>query len=135
MYKRQAITYPGITLRNLTGAEIKDALEDIADNLFNPDPYYQQGGDMVRVGGLTYSCTPSESIGHRISDLNLENGRSIEAGKSYKVASWASVNEQRGIPVWDVFASYLGSGKPLDTHGAGVTLRGVDGNPGIAEQG
>ncbi|MGB9118631.1 MAG: hypothetical protein WCC91_25785, partial [Bradyrhizobium sp.] len=59
------------------------------------------------------------------------NGRSIEAGKNYKVASWASVNEQRGTPVWDVFASYLGSGKPLGARGVGVTLRGVDGNPGI----
>ena len=130
-----AISYGETYVQSLTGAQIKDALEDICDNLFNPDPYYQQGGDMVRVGGLTYSCSPSESIGRRISDLNLENGRSIEAGKTYKVASWASVNEQRGIPVWDVFASYLGSGKPPDTPGAGVTLRGVDGNPGIAEQG
>jgi S-sulfosulfanyl-L-cysteine sulfohydrolase len=128
-----AISYGETYVQSLTGSQIKEVLEDICDNLFNPDPYYQQGGDMVRVGGLTYSCAPSENIGRRISDLKLENGRSIEAGKSYKVASWASVNEQRGLPVWDVFAGYLGSGKQSETHGAGVALKGVDGNPGIAE--
>ena len=128
-----AISYGETHVQSLTGSQIKDALEDICDNLFNPDPYYQQGGDMVRIGGLTYSCTPSESIGRRISDLKLENGRSIEAGKRYKVASWASVNEQRGLPVWDVFAGYLGSGKQSETHGAGVILKGADGNPGITE--
>ena len=71
-------------------------LEDVCDNLFNADPYYQQGGDMVRVGGLSYTCTPAESVGKRISELKLEGGRTLEAGKSYKVAGWASVNEQSG---------------------------------------
>ena len=127
-----AISYPETYLQTMTGSQIKDALEDVCDNLFNPDPYYQQGGDMVRVGGFTYSCTPAENIGHRISDLKLDNGRSIEAGRNYKVASWASVVEQPGMPVWDVFARYLGSGKPPDARSAGVSLRGVDGNPGIA---
>jgi sulfur-oxidizing protein SoxB len=127
-----AISYPETYLQTITGSQIKDTLEDVCDNLFNPDPYYQQGGDMVRVGGFTYSCTPAENIGRRISDLKLDNGRSIEAGKNYKVASWASVVEQPGMPVWDVFASYLGSGKPPDARSAGVSLRGVDGNPGIA---
>jgi sulfur-oxidizing protein SoxB len=130
-----AISYPQTYVQNLTGNEIKATLEDICDNLFNPDPYYQQGGDMVRLGGLAYSCMPSEKIGHRISELKLENGRPIEAGKSYKVAGWASINEQQGIPVWDVLAGYLGSGTPPGKQGAGVTLKGVDGNPGIAEQG
>lgn len=64
---------------------------------------------MVRVGGLTYTCAPTADIGRRISDLKLDDGRSIEAGKNYNVASWASVNEQRGMPVWEVFARYLGS--------------------------
>jgi S-sulfosulfanyl-L-cysteine sulfohydrolase len=126
-----AISYPETYVQSLTGSQVKDALEDICDNLFNADPYYQQGGDMVRVGGFSYACSPAENIGRRISDLKLDNGRSIEAAKSYRVASWASVNEQRGVPVWDVFARYLGSGKPLETRDAGVTLRGVDGNPGI----
>jgi sulfur-oxidizing protein SoxB len=130
-----AISYGETYVQRMSGSQIKDALEDICDNLFNADPYYQQGGDMVRVGGFTYTCSPAENIGRRISDLKLDNGRSIEAARNYKVASWASVNEQRGIPVWDVFARYLGSGKPLEAQGAGVTLRGVDGNPGIAEPG
>jgi sulfur-oxidizing protein SoxB len=130
-----AISYPETCVQSMTGSQITDALEDVCDNLFNADPYYQQGGDMVRVGGFTYTCMPAENIGRRISDLKLDNGRSIEAGKSYKVASWASVNQQRGMPVWDVFARYLGSGKTLDARGDGVTLRGVDGNPGIAGHG
>jgi sulfur-oxidizing protein SoxB len=129
-----AISYAETYVQSLTGNQIKDALEDICDNLFNPDPYYQQGGDMVRVGGLTYTCTPSENVGRRISEIKFENGRSVEAGKSYKVASWASVNEQRGMPVWDVFASYLGSGAPYLSEDR-VTLRGVDSNPGIAPPG
>jgi sulfur-oxidizing protein SoxB len=130
-----AVTYPETYLQNMTGGQIKDILEDVCDNLFNPDPYYQQGGDMVRVGGFSYSCTPAESAGHRISGLQFDNGRAIEAGKSYKVAGWASVNETKGTPVWDVFAKYLRSQKMPDRHGAGVTLKGVDDNPGIAGQG
>jgi sulfur-oxidizing protein SoxB len=130
-----AITYPQTYVQSMTGSQIKDILEDVCDNLFNADPYYQQGGDMVRVGGFAYGCTPAESIGRRISDLKLDNGGSIEAGKSYKVAGWASVSAQQGMPVWDVFAKHLRSRKNLDRHDAGITLRGVDGNPGIAEQG
>jgi sulfur-oxidizing protein SoxB len=127
-----AVTYPEIYITSMTGAQIKDVLEDVCDNLFNPDPYYQQGGDMVRVGGLSYACTPSETVGKRISELKLDGGRTLEAGKSYKVAGWASVNEQKGAPVWDVVASHLRSGKPPNRDTPGVTLRGVDGNPGIA---
>jgi sulfur-oxidizing protein SoxB len=127
-----AITYPETYRVSMTGGQIKDILEDVCDNLFNADPYYQQGGDMVRVGGFAYTCTPGETAGRRISDLKLDNGRALEAGKSYKVAGWASVNEQQGKPVWDVFANYLRSGKTLAARGTGVTLRGVDDNPGIA---
>ena len=108
----------------MTGSQIKDILEDVCDNLFNADPYYQQGGDMVRVGGLAYTCSPAESVGRRISDLKLDNGTSLEAGKSYKVAGWASVNEQQGMPVWDVFAKHLRSGKMPAQRGTGVTLTG-----------
>lgn len=128
-----AITYPETYTQSMTGAQLKDVLEDICDNLFNADPYYQQGGDMVRVGGMSYTCSPAETTGHRISELKLDNGRAIEPGKSYKVAGWASVNEQKGAPVWDVFAKYLRSGKTADQRGSGVTLKGVEGNPGIAE--
>jgi sulfur-oxidizing protein SoxB len=129
-----AITYPETYVSRLTGAEIKNTLEDVCDNLFNPDPYLQQGGDMVRIGGLTYSCTPSETIGRRISDLKLNNGRTIEPHKHYRAAGWAAVNAQQGIPVWDVLAKQLGSGKPLVAATDNVALRGVTGNPGIAEQ-
>ena len=128
-----AITYPETYVQTMTGAQIKDVLEDVCDNLFNPDPYYQQGGDMVRVRGLTYTCTPAETVGKRISDLKLDKGHALEAGKSYKVAGWASVNPQSGKPVWDVFADYLRSGETLLPNGKTVTLKGVDGNPGIAE--
>ena len=102
-----AITYAQTTLNELTGAQIKEILEDIADNAFNPDPYRQQGGDMVRVGGMTYACNPNAAMGVRISDLRLA-GRPIEAGKRYKVAGWAPVAEgASGEPVWEVAARYL----------------------------
>jgi sulfur-oxidizing protein SoxB len=130
-----AITYPQTYVQAMTGGQIKDILEDVCDNLFNPDPYYQQGGDMVRAGGLIYTCTPAEAIGRRVSDLKLDNGRVLEAGKSYKVAGWASVNEQQGKPVWDVVAGYLRSSKSGGRHDNGVTLKGVDDNPGFTGQG
>jgi len=102
-----AVTYPYSTLNPLTGAEIKAIMEDVADNSFNPDPYLQQGGDMVRVGGMTYACNPLEKMGQRISDMRL-GGRPIEAGRRYKVAGWAPVAEGAGgEPVWDVAARYL----------------------------
>jgi S-sulfosulfanyl-L-cysteine sulfohydrolase len=130
-----AITYAATYTQSMTGSQIKDVLEDVCDNLFNADPYYQQGGDMVRVGGLSYACTPAESVGRRISELTLDNGRPLEAGKSYKVAGWASVNEQQGKPVWDVLADHLRAGKSLPPRGNDVILRGVEGNPGIAGTG
>jgi sulfur-oxidizing protein SoxB len=104
------ITYPGITMRDLTGTEIKDTLEDIADNLFNPDPYYRQGGDMVRTRGLSYACNARASAGRRISDLRL-NGTALAAGKSYRVAGWASVKEgdATGVPIWEPLQTYLRS--------------------------
>ena len=130
-----AITYPETYVLNMTGSQIKDILEDVCDNLFNADPYHQQGGDMVRIGGFTYTCTPAEGVGRRISDLKLDDGRPLESAKSYKVAGWASVNEQQGKPVWDVLARHLASGKIAAARGTGVTLNGVDDNPGIAGRG
>jgi sulfur-oxidizing protein SoxB len=129
-----ACTYPETYLQSMTGGQIKDILEDVCDNLFNTDPYYQQGGDMVRVGGMTYTCSPAEAVGHRISDLRLDNGRSLEAGKSYKVAGWASVNEQKGAPIWEVFAKHLRQGHATAGATATVTLKGVNGNPGWVTQ-
>jgi len=127
-----AVTYPETYVQHMTGTQIKDILEDVCDNLFNADPYYQQGGDMVRVGGMTYACTPAESVGRRISDLKLDNGRALDGRKSYKVAGWASVNEQTGAPVWEVLAKHLRAGKTSPQRGSDVTLKGVEDNPGIA---
>ena len=128
-----AITYPATTLNDLSGEMIKTILEDICDNLFNPDPYYQQGGDMVRVGGLTYTCTPGETMGKRISDMRLD-GKPIEAARLYKVAGWAPVAEGvTGEPVWDVVTKYLRERKTIAVPRLNVPkLIGIDGNPGIA---
>jgi sulfur-oxidizing protein SoxB len=102
MMDQLAITYPTTTVTEMSGETIKVVLEDVCDNLFNPDPYYQQGGDMVRVGGLEYTCTPGEKAGARISAMRL-NGKPIEAAKTYKVAGWAPVAEGvKGEPIWDV---------------------------------
>ena len=128
-----AITYPHTTLNDFSGEMIKTILEDVCDNLFNPDPYYQQGGDMVRVGGLTYTCTPRAAMGQRITDMRLD-GKPIEAAKTYKVAGWAPVAEgAKGDPVWDVIATYLRSRKTVGRVTPNVPrLEGVQGNPGIA---
>jgi S-sulfosulfanyl-L-cysteine sulfohydrolase len=131
-----AITYPETYVQEMTGGQIRDLLEDVCDNLFNPDPYHQQGGDMVRAGGLTYTCTPTAAMGDRISELRLDNGNPLEANRRYKVAGWASVNAQQGAPVWDVVAKYLRSGRMIPERlSAGVSLKGVDNNPGIAGSG
>jgi len=127
-----AITYPYSTLNELTGVEIKAILEDICDNLFNPDPYLQQGGDMVRVGGMTYACDPKARMGARISDLSL-NGRPIDAGKRYKVAGWAPVAEgASGEPVWDVVERYLKDRKTIAPRAPNVPrLIGMERNQGL----
>ena len=102
-----AITYPHTTLNELTGAEIKAIMEDVADNAFNADPYLQQGGDMVRVGGMTYAFRPAARIGARVSDLRI-GGEPVDPTKRYKVTGWAPVAEGiTGEPVWDVVARYL----------------------------
>jgi sulfur-oxidizing protein SoxB len=102
------ITYPETYVRGMSGEQIKLVLEDVADNLFNPDPFYQQGGDMVRVGGMDYFLDPAEGPGKRISEMQLDDGTPIQAGKIYKVAGWATVGEQApGPPIWDVVAEYL----------------------------
>ena len=107
------ITYPATTLNELTGQQIKDVLEDVGDNLFNPDPYYQQGGDMVRVGGLQYTCNPGEKAGRRISNMSIA-GKTVDPSKKYLVAGWASVQENvTGTPIWDVVAEYLRNAKVI----------------------
>jgi sulfur-oxidizing protein SoxB len=110
-------------------------MEDVADNLFNPDPYYQQGGDMVRVGGMDYTCDPTESMSNRISSMTLDDGRLIAPDKSYRVAGWASVNPQEGKAVSDVLAAYMRREKTIKVKRSNrVTLRGVAENPGAAKQ-
>jgi S-sulfosulfanyl-L-cysteine sulfohydrolase len=133
LMEQTAITYPQVVVNSLTGAAIKGILEDVCDNLFNPDPYYQQGGDMVRVGGLRYRCDPAQKIGSRISGMTL-NGKPLEAGKTYRVASWAPVAEgARGEPVWDAVARYLRAKKVIrSVEPNRPALIGVRGNPGLS---
>lgn len=132
LYTHTAISYPDVYVQQITGAAIKTVLEDVCDNLFNPDPYVQQGGDMVRAGGFDFTCTPGAAMGQRISDMARSDGTKIEADKTYKVAGWASVNlPQDGRPVWEVAANYLrGLGSVKLDHPSRVTLKGVNGNLG-----
>jgi sulfur-oxidizing protein SoxB len=128
-----ATTYSEVYVQEMTGEQIKSIMEDVCDNLFNPDPYYQQGGDMVRVGGLAYTCAPGAAAGSRISDLRLGSGKQLEAAQSYRVAGWASVNEQQGKPVWDIAAEYLKKTQHYRTSDtARVDVKGVSDNPGFA---
>ena len=137
MMDQLAITYPYATVTQMSGETLKTVLEDVADNLFNPDPYYQQGGDMVRVGGLQYTITPGEKAGSRISDMRLK-GKPVEAGKSYNVAGWAPVAEDAAKagnkPVWDVVETWLkGQGGRVKARSVNAPkLVGVAGNPGMA---
>jgi sulfur-oxidizing protein SoxB len=129
-----AITYPKSTLTNMTGEEIKNVMEDVADNLFNKDPYYQQGGDMVRIGGMTYAIDPTKKIGHRISDMAIR-GKPISPGRTYLVAGWASIHPQPDtLPdIWDVVAEYLRDKKNITINKPNTpVIKGVKGNPGLA---
>jgi S-sulfosulfanyl-L-cysteine sulfohydrolase len=139
MMDQLAITYPYATLTEMTGETIKTILEDVADNLFNPDPYYQQGGDMVRIGGLAYTMSPAEKMGARITDMRL-NGKPLEAAKQYKVAGWAPVAEEAktmpGVkPVWEHVETWLkaqgGRVKPRRINTP--TLVATQGNPGMVQ--
>jgi S-sulfosulfanyl-L-cysteine sulfohydrolase len=109
IYNATALSYPAAYRTTMAGARLKEVLEDVADNLFNPDPYYQQGGDMVRVGGLSYTIDVGQSAGRRISDLNsLKTGKPLDPSKDYVVAGWASVNEgTEGPAIWDVVMSHI----------------------------
>ncbi|VAX09384.1 Sulfur oxidation protein SoxB [hydrothermal vent metagenome] len=129
-----AITYPETYVREMRGQDIKDILEDVADNLFNPDPYYQQGGDMVRLGGLDYSIDPKKSMGTRITDMQLDDGTRIEAAKKYTVAGWATVGSKApGKPIWDVVAEYLREEKVAKINKLNTPkILNVKNNPGIA---
>ncbi|MFV1922344.1 MAG: thiosulfohydrolase SoxB [Methylotenera sp.] len=127
-----ATTYSYSTLTEMKGSQIKAIMEDVADNLFNPDPYYQQGGDMVRVGGMQYAIEPNASMGSRIQDMRL-NGKLIDADRTYKVAGWAPVAEgASGEPVWDVVANWIRDKKTIPSVKPNVPrIIGMDGNPGF----
>jgi sulfur-oxidizing protein SoxB len=137
LMSQTAITYPFTTLSTLTGEDIRKVLEDIADNLFNPDPYLQQGGDMVRVGGMTYALDPVAKIGARVFDMRLK-GRPLQANKRYRVAGWAPVaadegSRKSGEPVWDLLIRYLRDKKTIPPlKGSTPRLVGVERNPGLA---
>ena len=127
-----AITYPQSTLTEMKGSMIKTILEDVADNLFNADPYYQQGGDMVRVGGMDYAIEPGAPAGQRIRDMTL-GGKAIEADQSYKVAGWAPVAANAaGEPIWDVVATWLRSRKRVSPRAPQQPrLIGISDNQGL----
>lgn len=129
-----AVTYGTVTRNELTGETIKAILEDVADNLFNPDPYYQQGGDMVRVGGLKFSFDPTAKMGERVSDLELA-GTALDMTKKYPVAGWASVQETvpENKQIWDVVADYLRDKKTISKVELNTPkLKNVEGNQGLS---
>jgi sulfur-oxidizing protein SoxB len=123
-----AITYPATYRMTMTGARIKEILEDVADNLFNPDPYYRQGGDMVRVGGLHYTIEIGNPAGRRISNLTLvKDDTPLDASREHVVSGWASVNEgTEGPPIWEVVTGYLRKNRVV-APGDGGRVRLIDG--------
>jgi sulfur-oxidizing protein SoxB len=133
LLEQTAVTYPHTTLNELTGAQIKAILEDVADNVFHSDPYLRQGGDMARVGGMTYAIAPAAKIGARISEMRI-GGVPMQADKRYKVAGWAPVAEGvTGEPVWEVVARYLRSKRIVTGRRVNQPkVLGVKDNPGIS---
>ncbi|MBA2126973.1 thiosulfohydrolase SoxB [Hyphomicrobium methylovorum] len=123
-----AMSYPACYRMTMTGERLKEVFEDVADNIFNPDPYFQQGGDMVRSGGLKYTIDISQPIGKRISNMTLaRNGEALEPSKEYTIAGWASVNEgTEGPPIWDVVSNYISKKKVVSVNpGMAVDVKGV----------
>ena len=124
VWAQTAMTYPQVYRIEMTGAQLKEVLEDVADNIFNPDPYYQGGGDMVRVGGMAFTIDVDQPIGRRISDMTfLKTGQPIDPARKYVVAGWASVNEGvEGPPVWELVARYIEARKVIDLPTAGRVI-------------
>jgi len=130
-----AITYPETYVNEMTGQQIQAIMEDVCDNLFNTDPYYQQGGDMVRIGGMDYVCDPTQTMNQRLSELTLDNGKPLDPNKTYKVAGWATVNSKApGAPIWDVVAEYMRSEKHIQVKRLNTPkLKGMKNNLGIED--
>ncbi len=132
-------TYSETYVTEMKGSQLLNTLEQVADNLFDPDPYLQSGGDMVRVGGMDYTIDPTKKLGERISDARLDNGEKIEPDKTYKVAGWAVVNRTpEGRLMFDVVRDYIIKNKDKDNvlHLAKINhpkLVGVKDNPGLAD--
>ena len=116
LYTQTSMSYPNVYRTEMTGSQLKTILEDVCDNLFNIDPFYQQGGDMVRVGGVSYRCAPKETMGNRINDLTLtRTGEKLDAKKSYSVGGWASINENvDGPAIYDLMEGYISRQKVID---------------------
>ena len=131
------ITYPETYRREMTGEELKIILEDVADNLFNEDPYYQQGGDMVRVGGIDFTFAPKQTIGNRVTELRKDDGTPIDASKKYMVSGWATVGSvAEGRPIWEVVSDYLRDAGTIKLKKMNLPkLVGVDDNPGLSSFG
>ena len=130
MYTQTSMNYPAVYRTEMTGEQLKVMLEDVCDNLFNTDPYYQQGGDMVRVGGMSYECAPKQSMGNRIRNMTFtDTGAPIEAGRKYVVGGWASVNENvEGPAIYDLLENYITRKKVVQPSGAGrVKVTGMAG--------
>ncbi len=128
MYSQTAMNYPTVYRTEMTGEQLKIMLEDVCDNLFNPNPYYQQGGDMVRVGGLSYECAPKEVMGNRIQNMVFTpTGAPIEANKSYVVGGWASVNpDTEGPAIYDLLENYIQRKNLIIPSSTGaVTVKGM----------
>ena len=116
LYTQTSMSYPNVYRTEMTGKQLKDILEDVCDNLFNVDPFYQQGGDMVRVGGMNYSCSPKNDMGRRIGDMTLtRTGSALDPSRSYRVGGWASINENvEGPAIYDLMESYINRKSVID---------------------
>ena len=127
IYSQTSMNYPEVYRTEMNGETIKNLLEDVCDNIFNPDPFFQQGGDMVRVGGMTYTCQPKETMGNRISDLKLSNGEKIESQKKYTVGGWGSINpEVEGPPIYKLLEDYVSGEKIIKPkHNNPVKIKGI----------
>jgi sulfur-oxidizing protein SoxB len=134
LMSQTAITYPEVRKNDMSGARLKEVLEDIADNRFSHDPYFQQGGDMVRIGGLSYTIDPTAARNKRIINMEL-NGKAIQANKNYTVAAWAGMDkDQQGPKIWDVVANYLRDQKVVAINELNLpTVKNVQDNKGFAK--
>jgi sulfur-oxidizing protein SoxB len=134
-----SMTYAETYVSDMTGKQLMDVLEQVADNLFDPDPYLQSGGDMVRAGGLDYTIEPTKPLFKRITEAKLDNGDAIDPDAVYKVAGWAVVNRTPdGRLIWDVVRDYIKANKGKDNILVlpkinNPKLINVAKNPGIAD--